>query len=351
MAPIHLSQAQTHPHPWVLPPAADLSEIPTWGSRTRWLTTLDAILGDQESAAVLTRHHVSAGTLVAVARADARSADHRTGRSVATSHATVARIIGACARTVARARAALIDLGLAAVVAAGRYLTGAERAARADEGRRQIRAASTRVLILPRRLVERVHLPRRGSEPLKGSGLHMVTKRAQARARAPKEELPCRPLWLQRLAGQVVSLFPWLARSGSTHIGGVCDALTAAGITEDWSADDVREALNRRLDDAGLDQMPLESQRHPLRLVIHQLADARDRGIDPPAERRDRQEAHQRRKAAQNQRRRTEREDRDRHERYMTDPEGRSRIAEQLHQARLSWRRARTEHRTIQHTC
>lgn len=372
MAPVPLSQAQTHPHPWGLPLTADLGTIPVWGGRRRWLAAVRITLDSRAGRRALARHHVAADTAIAVARADARVADHRTGRSVTTSHQTVASRIGSCAKTVQRARQLLVSLGLAVVIAVGRYLTAAERnQAQAATGRRIVRVASTRALTLAQHLVERVHLPRRGSVTPHEFSNSTVTKRARARAGAATGNRS-RPLWLQLLAATLVSRLRHLARPGTTHIGHLCDAVVAAGVTCQWvglspdidqlpsskrrtavraAAGRIIDALDERNRNSGLMSLPADSQHHPIGLLAHQIRDLIDAGIDPGARAGAQQKADQRREAVRAERRARQQADRQRHEEYMAHPAGRRRIAEQLHQARLSWRRATTDHRTSKPTC
>lgn len=156
-------------------------------------------LATAEGQQIRRAHQVSAATVRAVARADA-AADYRSGRGVATAHATVARRIRRCPRSVA--------------------------AARAVHGRRQVRAASTRALTLPRRAWTIYNLPRRGKETPTKLRSRRVTKRAHTRARAARPRN--RPLWRQRLAAGLAQRLPWLARG---HIGHLIDALARLPLT------------------------------------------------------------------------------------------------------------------------
>ena len=304
MAPTALSQAQTHPHAWTLPLTADLGTIPVWGGRRRWLAAVRITLDSRAGRRAAARHHVAADTAMAVARADAQVADHRTGRSVTTSHQTVARRIGSCSKTVQRARELLAALGLAVVVATGRYLTREERrTAWEATGRRILRVASTRVLTLAQHLVEHVHLPRRGPRTPPGSRHLVVTKRARARAGAAIRTRS-RPLWLQLLAATLVGRLGHLARAGTTHIGHLCDALVTAGVTPEWAglspdvdqmpapdrrtavratADRIIDALDQRNKAAGLLSLPADSQHHPIDFLAHQIRHLIAAGVDPGA--------------------------------------------------------------------
>lgn len=343
MARIPLSQEHTHPHPWTLPPRANMATIPTWGGRRRWLAAVRVALDQPDGQQLLARHHVAPATVVAIATLDAQAADHRTGRSVATAHATVARVLGICSRTVQRARQVLLDAGLAVVVATGRYLTAAERHQAAAAGRHQIRAASTRVLTLPRHLAH-VHLPRRGSKTPKNSRQCMDTKRALTRATAPTRPLP-RPIWIQRLAARLATRLPWLA---TNHIGRLCDTLDTLPITPDWTATDIIDTLDARNRHLGLLSLPPPSQHHPTALLAHQLTDALNHNINAHQDRLTRQNQHQQRIASQQAARVQQRADQDRHLEYLADQPARSRVTAALAAVRVHLRAqtAKTRSRT-----
>lgn len=340
MARIPLSQAHTHPHPWTLPPSANMATIPTWGGRRRWLAAVCVALDQPDGQQLLARHHVALDTVVAIATADAQVADHRTGRSVATAHATVARALGVCSRTVQRARQVLLDAGLAAVVATGRYLTTSERQQVVAAGRHQIRAASTRVLTLPRDLAH-VHLPRRGSSTPHTSRRSVGTKRALTRAKAATKRT-IRPIWVQRLAASLAARLPWLATG---HIGRLCDALGALPISPEWSATDIIETLDARNRHLGLLALPPTSQHDPIALLAHQLDDALAHDINAHANRLTRHAQHQQQIATQAQQIAQTRADAQAHAAYMADTAARTRVEEQLKTARAALRDATATHR------
>lgn len=348
MARMPLSQAQTHPHPWTLPPSADMATIPTWGGRRRWLAAVCVALDQPDGQQLLARHHVALDTVVAIATADAQVADHRTGRSVATAHATVARALRVCSRTIQRGRQVLIDLGLATVVAAGRYLTTSERQQAAAAGRHQIRAASTRVLTLPRRLAH-VHLPRRGSRTPHTSRQCMGTKRALTRAKAATKRT-IRPIWLQRLAARLAARLPWLATG---HIGRLCDALGGLPISPGWTATDIIDTLDARNRSLGLLALPPSSQHHPAALLAHQLTDALTHDINAHQDRITIQAQHQQRVASQQAARVQLRADQDRHLEYLADHTARSRVTAALTAVRVHLRAqtAKTRSRTHSPAC
>jgi len=317
-----------------------MATIPTWGGRRRWLAAVCVALDQPDGQQLLARHHVAPATVVAIATLDAQAADHRTGRFVATAHATVARALGICSRTVQRARQVLIDAGLAAVVAAGRYLTGTERRQAAAAGRHQIRAASTRVLTLPRHLAH-VHLPRRGSSTPHTSRQCMGTNRALTRAKAATKQLT-RPIWIQRLAGRLATRLPWLATS---HIGTLCDTLVGLPITPDWTAADIIDTLDARNRHLGLLALPPPSQHHPAALLAHQLTDALTHDINAHQDRLTRQTQQAQRTQARARQIAQFHADAQAHAAYMADTTARDRVAERLKSVRVALRAATAAHR------
>ncbi|MDN6566034.1 MAG: hypothetical protein L0K65_03145 [Actinomyces sp.] len=325
-----------------------MATIPTWGGRRRWLAAVCVALDQPDGQQLLARHHVALDTVVAIATADAQVADHRTGRSVATAHATVARALGVCSRTVQRGRQVLLDAGLAAVVAAGRYLTTSERQQAVAAGRHQIRAASTRVLTLPRRLAH-VHLPRRGSRTPHTSRQCMGTKRALTRAKAATKRT-IRPIWLQRLAARLAARLPWLATG---HIGRLCDSLGGLPISPDWTATDIIDTLDARNRSLGLLALPPTSQHHPAALLAHQLTDALTHDINAHQDRITIQAQHQQRVASQQAARVQLRADQDRHLEYLADHTARSRVTAALTAVRVHLRAqtAKTRSRTHSPAC
>ncbi len=318
-----------------------MATIPTWGGRRRWLAAVRVALAQPDGQQLLARHHVAPATVVAIATLDAQVADHRTGRSVATAHATVARALGVCSRTVQRARQVLLDAGLAAVVATGRYLTAAERHQAAAAGRHQIRAASTRVLTLPRYLAH-VHLPRRGSRTPHPSRQCMGTNRALTRAKAATKHLT-RPIWVQRLAGRLAARLPWLA---TTHIGRLCDALDALPITPDWTVTDIIDTLDARNRHLGLVSLPPPSQHHPTALLAHQLTDALNHHINAHQDRLIRQTQHQQQLAARARQVAQSHADARAHAAYMADTAARDRVRAQREQLRARLHEIRLQRRT-----
>lgn len=197
------------------------------------------------------------------------------------------------AKTVQRARDLLLALGFAAVLAEGRYLTRAERAAATEaHGGRQLRAASTRALTVPRavscsgrpsRPVQNVHLPRRGEidprtyvpkeSPTRASARVEAAPRPLRRKRTQAPVQAPRGLDVQRLAAQLAQRMPWLAHS--QHIGHLCSLIERAGlVARGWTASQILDQIDRT-NRAGMIAVhdPAE-QRDPLGYFAWNLARA-----------------------------------------------------------------------------
>lgn len=200
------------------PTPGKVARIPVWSGGQRWITTVSMELLTPEGKAAIRHHHSGRPMVMRVARADAASADGRTGRGVRTAHKTVARLLGVSANAVRHARYVLEALGMSVTVVQGRYLSASERtSAHAAHGGRQRRVASTRVLTIPR------HLPRSGSVSTSPTVSSKSPRRAGTSKRATtRNRLPAIPLVWQRLAGQVVQVLPHL---GHHHIGNLARAI------------------------------------------------------------------------------------------------------------------------------
>lgn len=193
----------------------------------------------------------------------AEGADHRTGRDVKVSIATIMDRTHLSRSTVRRHLAAAREARLLRDVAEGRHLTRGEgaRAVRTmgwrPEGRAPIRA-----LCMPAHLVQNhVHAGQRDLDApprffvvefFSSVGREKPTRahtreaqsdpRSRRRGRRSRCDRTPRPLWVQRLSAELVDRWTWL---GKGHIGAVCDALTSSGITEDWTSRDVADAVDR----------------------------------------------------------------------------------------------------------
>lgn len=248
---------------------------PCWTTSDGWLAAVAAALDTPEGDAARRATSIKVATVLDIAAADASSADRLTGRNVATAHATVAQLLGCSARTVRRARHLIEKLGLAVTVETGRYLTREERAeARKNHGKKQIRMASRRSLIMPQKTVMRnVPLPRRGQVSINLTK-SLLTKKRQKQRGSRKFSLET-----QRLAGRLATRMPWLAAG---HIGTLCRALVILKIDPDvWTAQRIIDALERKNRASGLFSVPRGSIKQPIALFIHECRQA---GVCDPAQ-------------------------------------------------------------------
>ena len=190
------------------------------------------------------------------------------------------------AKTVQRARTLLERLGLAVTVWAGRYLTLAERAAaRARHGASQLRAASTRALISPKRAaalvpVENVQLPRRGHHPSQPHHSKNSSTRVTARRKAA-QRTPI-PVGVQRLAAQLAQRMPWLVHG--RHIGALARLLHRHRLDADagWTATRLLRVLEQHNRHTGHLVPDPTSQRNPLGYLSWLLTTATEQLTPPP---------------------------------------------------------------------
>jgi hypothetical protein len=298
---------------WGLPaPAGAYAAVTAWQSATAWFDAVMDVLSTPYGESARRKARVAPATLLRVAYADSKAADQPTGRGVTTAHDTVALQLGMSGKTVQRCRHLLEALGFAVTVAEGRYLFDHERRlAHAKHGGRQLRAASTRALTMPRDYapparasdvdplpVENVQLPtRRGVN----SSL-IVKKRSPRRAhpRAQKDtasrrpadmtirrETPpsaARPIDVQRLAAGLCAAMSWLDRATS-HIGKLCDALAAQGLVgRGWTAESLQAAMQRRRLELGIKLADVDEQRDPFAYFVWLLRATIPHGSPAPAQ-------------------------------------------------------------------
>lgn len=239
---------------WVLRAGANPAghRAPMWTSRESWLDGLRAWAQSPALGQLCAEQRVSmtAATLLAIAAVMAEHADHATGRHVAVTRATIADTVGCDVRTVTAAWR---------VLRVSRWAVEAQRGHGSPTTPSVGRRPSVYHLV-PRRdtqpagdqPVHDFHLP-----PLGGDGLltpvgsNSPSVRARAHATDSREQKPDpprrwrtspRPLATQRLAAQLVARTHGLGRG---HIGGICDALTSAGIDPTvWSARAITDALD-----------------------------------------------------------------------------------------------------------
>lgn len=262
--------------------------VPCWWSRAQWIAAVAADLDTATGRAALRQHHTSAAAVRAVAATDAQAADTATGRNVRTSHATVAKRTGRSLDTVRRARRVLRDLGWSVEVVRGRYMTLSERIrASLHKNSRQIRFASTRCLTIPAR-VRAVH-PYPYGVKFSSSKTSSVVPSSRLRAAgtrqtaAEKQPLTRRnpSVGVQRIAARLVQRMPWLDRAQG-HLMGLSRGLAACGVTEEWTTQDLMNAVERDHQGLGLLSLPPDSQKNPRALLLHQIKRAIT-GKEPPA--------------------------------------------------------------------
>ena len=242
---------------------------PVWLSRDSWLDGLRSWAGSTDFSTVCQQRRVSitAATVVAVATAWAGFADHATGRNAAVTRARLAHLVGCDRRTITRAWT---------VLGAGGWAREAARGHGSASGHTAGNRASIWHLANPtpaRGAVGNVHLPPKAGftlsslvhqySPTVGADQTAPTndhhrhtqhkKRPPAKRRRQHRRTQPRSLALQRLAAQLVNTCHGLDKPGRTHIGGICDALTTAGINPTtWSAQTLTKALNTDMKTHGL---------------------------------------------------------------------------------------------------
>lgn len=285
-------------------PSASRAATAAWTGRDAWIAALRAALSSAAGEEQRSAAHVAPDTLMRVALDDAATADSRSGRGVATAHETVAARLGMSAKTVQRARDLLIALGFAVVLAEGRYLTTAEReAAMRAHGGRQLRAASTRALTIPRASraerrspapVKNVHLPRRGelnprtyvsdNSPTRAGARSEAAPRPLRKSRRTRVARSPRAISIQRLAAQLSARMPWLI--GDRHIGHLCDLLDRHGLADrGWTAAQLLDQIDRANRDGLVVVADPGAQRDGLAYFAWHLRRAVPVGAIAPSER------------------------------------------------------------------
>ncbi|MCH9732898.1 MAG: rep protein [Actinomycetia bacterium] len=214
-----------------------------WTSRDGWLTGLGQWASSSAFAAAKASARVSitAATLLAVAAVMAEHADHGTGRHVAVTRATIADRAGCGPDTVTVAWRLLRVAGWAVEAQRGHGSPATPTGGRRPSvyhlvSRRQ-----------PRPAVHNPDLPPKAGVCISSSvDKYSPSARERAVGHPSKKQRPCRaaprPLPVQQLAAQLVNRCHGLS---GTHIGAICEAITAAGIDPQlWSARAVTDALN-----------------------------------------------------------------------------------------------------------
>ena len=296
VAEAHTPRARTGKS-WTPDPAEGAeARVPCWWSRDQWIQAVAQDLNTELGAQVLRTHRTCVARVQAVATEDAKTADTTTGRNVRTSHATVAKALRCSVDTVRRARRVLRDLGWAVEITRGRYMTQAERIlASLHKDTYQNRFASNRSLTIPARaravhpypegVKNSSHKPSRvvPSARSRGPGTRKSQPKTSRAARS------CVPVGIQKLTARLVNRLPWLDR-GDQHLLGLARSLARCGVSEEWTTQDLLNAMEADHRSRGLLTLAPNSQSNPRALFIHQLTRAIS-GLEPPAKARARARA------------------------------------------------------------
>lgn len=261
---------------WMLPPRERVSITPAWRNRAGWLRALAVALAMPHGVTVVRHEQTSRRAVLAVARIDAQTAEHRTGRNVATSHHTVSARAGLSIGTVQKCRRVLERLQFMRTVAVGRYLTNSERAEAAMwHGGRQIRAASTRILSLPRYAggYGSGHLSRRDKDLSPLTFRNHYPTRAGARGAATRQQKQTKKSrQLVRLNDQIFAAklrdrIGWL--KGDFHTLAIARILNAENIDAGhWTVNEFCRALDKAATHDGR-RTEWTGIHHPLAYLRH----------------------------------------------------------------------------------
>ncbi len=251
---------------WVERVGAVPASTPMWTSRASWIEGLRAWATTGAIRSVCRRLgcSITAATLLSVATAMADYADYTTGRNVAVTRKKIAQAVGCDARTVTTAWKVLRDT---------RWAVEASR----GHGSAYTPSIGNRPSVwhlTPRRTpsagsaaVQNFHLPTSGGvcsltpvgsnspSTRKRVAENQNSSRSQLRRRRGADRAP-RPLALQRLVAELVQSRrpggPRLRGLNHQHLGGLCDAITSAGLdVSAWSADALVTALEQDMAQSG----------------------------------------------------------------------------------------------------
>lgn len=253
-------------------PARLLAAVPAWSSRRSMLSVLQALARQRQTKVLCRAAQIAVDTWLAVAINDALDADDATGRGMRTSQAVAAARVGRSERTVRRARAVSVRLGVLVELYRGRELSGAERLALYDEkpGHKQRGFPNVyAVTVCPRRQRGRVDVPRPGRwavvrsqrdgfghlPPLGGVSEESNVEEGfpYAVADAPREAEPAPPALKRRVRRPGIGLaYRTVAhQSLSPLLSGVRPGSAAALFAEHdrggWTAESLAHALRREV--------------------------------------------------------------------------------------------------------
>ncbi|MGN7701153.1 helix-turn-helix domain-containing protein [Cellulosimicrobium sp. 22601] len=206
----------------------EYARVVAWTSRDSQLAAIDA------AAAASGWRSPRRASFVDVVRVLVDVADPTTGRDVTVSAASIGERVGVSVRTVFRRLADARAAGLLVDVVRGRHTTRDERQRAHDAtGRLVHRFATVRALTHPagvavtptRSRSERGISSRTTSPSARRARTTTTRRRARTTAQAP------RPLALQREAAHLAARWPWLAPSGTRHVGHVVAVLQRHDLT------------------------------------------------------------------------------------------------------------------------
>lgn len=265
-ARVRQAQARRHRRAWIEHAGATPSGVPVWLSRHGWLHAVTAWANSPEFAVckTATKVAITAATVRTIATAMTSHADHSTGRNCAVTRATLAHQAGCSPNTISNAWRVLRHAGFAFEAHRGHGSPTTH-----PNGRRPSiwhlttprpthhthpthTAVPVHICDLPPTggLLSVPHVgknspnarTRARKNPSRTKNSHHTPKRS---ACSPATTHQPRPLALQRLAAELITLCHGLDKPGKTHIGAICDTLTQTGFTPNtWSADKIVEALN-----------------------------------------------------------------------------------------------------------
>jgi len=262
-------QARKARRDWIVRAGETTAETPMWTSRDGWLTDLSAWLATDEGLAGCAQLHIRPERVLRAAVVLAAHADHGSGRHCAVTNATVAQAADCSERTVSTVRKLLSTAGLvrkllstAGLAVLAQQGHGSPKSARAGW-----RPAVWHLVSRPQPIIKPAAgqafcdlrpSRRDGRVSLVGSQSPSARERARRPksnppARSPKRGRRCapRPLHVQLLAADLVAHVRSLRH---THIGHICDALTASDLELDaWTGKSLQEALDADMKTRGWD--------------------------------------------------------------------------------------------------
>ena len=271
---VRQAQARRHRRAWIEHAGATPSHVPVWLSRHRWLHAVTTWTHSPEFAVckTATKVAITATTVRTIATVMTSHADHRTGRNCAVTRATLAHQAGCSPNTISNAWRVLRHGGFAFEAHRGHgspithpngrrpsvWHCTTPRPTHRQHRTNRFSAGAVHNCDLP---------PTGGLLSVPHVGKNSPTARTRARkkqsqtktahhppkrsASPPANNQP-RPLALQRLAAELITLCHGLDKPGKTHIGAICDTLTQTGFTPNlWSANKIVDALNTDMRNTG----------------------------------------------------------------------------------------------------